>query len=218
MRTRKDNSIEENQCPVLAVEQLPPQVELEEVVPTEDTPSEDLAPVRLKSGHQEERHNPSKDPHFKAKLTIAQRLFVFEMIKEINNGTGKRNQTAAAIRAGYSPKSANEQAVRLMADPLIKAEIEKELRKLEKKALLSAEAVLLDIKEIGDRCMQAVPVYDDKGRIVPGQWQFNPFGALKSRELLGKNLELFTDKVKQSGEITINVVVNEENVGKMPKR
>lgn len=213
MKTRKDETIEnvEEHLPLLEAEQTTPEEDCK------DLPVNELAVIKPKRGYQKERHNLEKDPHFKAKLTIPQRLFVFEMIREINNGTAKKNQSAAAIRAGYSPKSANEAAVRLMADPLVKVEIEKELRKLEKKALLSAEAVLLDIKEIGDRCMQAVQVYDDKGKIIPGQWQFNAFGALKSRELLGKNLELFTDKVKQSGEIVINVVVNEENVGKMSK-
>jgi hypothetical protein len=35
---------------------------------------------------------------------------------------------------------------------------------------------------------------------------------------LGKNLELFTDKVKQTGEVALNIVVNNPDVGKMEKK
>lgn len=149
-------------------------------------------------------------------LTPSQRIFVYEMIKEMNNGKAKKNQTNAAIRAGYSPKTANEQAAHLMSLPKIKSEIEKELDKLQKRALITAESVLADIKEIGDRCMQSEPVLDKDGKET-GEYRFDAHGALRSRELLGKNLELFTDKIKQNGETTINIVVDEDDVGKMEK-
>jgi hypothetical protein len=52
--------------------------------------------------------------------------------------------------------------------------------------------------------MQTVPVTkhkeDDEGEVVEiGEFQFNATGALKSLELLGRHLKMFTDKIEVGG-------------------
>lgn len=155
-------------------------------------------------------------PKDKDELTMSQRLFVFEIIQQLKQG-GKKNLTQAAIKAGYSPESACVQASRMMAIPKIRKMVEEEMRKIERYSLISAASIMSDIQEIGDRCMQGEPVLDNRGNPT-GEWKFDAYGALRSRELLGKHFEYFTDKVKQSGEVTVKITVNEENPGKMPKR
>lgn len=157
------------------------------------------------------------NPGYRCRLSPSQRIFVYEAIKEITNGKSQKSFAAAARRAGYSQKNSDVVAARLMKHPLIKAEIEKQMKKIEGKTLITAASVLENIKEIGERCMQKIPVLDSEGKPT-GVWKFDSQSALRSQELLGKNLELFTDKVKQSGEVKINVVVKEENVGKMEKK
>jgi len=77
------------------------------------------------------------------KLSPKQRAFVTEYLKDFNG-------TQAAIRAGYSPKSAYSQAERLLR----KAEIQKLLReaqeKAAKKATLTRERALEILNEIAE--------------------------------------------------------------------
>ena len=52
------------------------------------------------------------------------------------------NATQAAIRAGYSPKTANEQSARLLANVSIKTYIEEQLNKMTSKSVADAEEVM----------------------------------------------------------------------------
>lgn len=167
------------------------------------------------------RPKPSRQAHpgktgYRDELTPSMRIFVYEAVKEILNGKARKNFTQVAIRAGYSPKRADMAASRLMHHPAIKKEIDKQIQLIEKKTHIDAAYVLSNIKEIGERCMTKVPVLDEEGNPT-GTWRFDSQAALRAQELLGKNLELFTEKVKQSGDIKINITVKEENVGKMEK-
>ena len=98
-----------------------------------------------------------------AELTPKQQRFVEEYIKDLNG-------TQAAIRAGYSPKTANEQAVRLLANVSIKTAIDSELEKLRDAALATAyeveayltavmrgetKAEVVVIEGVGDGCSKA---------------------------------------------------------------
>ena len=82
------------------------------------------------------------------------------------------NQTAAAIRAGYSPRTAAEQAVRLMKIPKVKAAIEVAQAKLSRRTGISQDRVLAeyakiafaDIKDfISFYTAKTVVDYDDNG-------------------------------------------------------
>ena len=116
-------------------------------------------------------------------LNAKQALFVCEYLVD-------RNATQAAIRAGYSPKTAGSQAWDLLQKPEIAEAISKQVQTVAAKLELSHESVLRDIVRIAEKA-------EDAGELAV---------ALKGRELLGKHLELFTEKVKHEGAATVLVV------------
>jgi phage terminase small subunit len=69
------------------------------------------------------------------KLTPRQRLFVQEYLVDLN-------ATQAAIRAGYSKKTANEQVGRLLVHVGIQAEIQKGREKIARKLEVTAEKIV----------------------------------------------------------------------------
>ncbi len=141
------------------------------------------------------------------KLTKKQELFCKEYLCDLN-------ATQAAIRAGYSEDTAGS----IGHENLKKLEIQEEIQRLfdqrAKKVQITADKVLSNIIEIGDRCMQKKPVMyydkvekeyvqetvaykDDEGNIrEEGVWEFDSRGALKAQELLGKHLKLFGSRRK----------------------
>jgi hypothetical protein len=54
-------------------------------------------------------------------------------------------------------------------------------------------AVLRDLLEIKNRCMEAVPVFNARGEPI-GEWTFNSAGALRALELIGRELGMFVDR------------------------
>jgi phage terminase small subunit len=131
------------------------------------------------------------------KLTPKQEMFVREYLVDLNG-------TQAAIRAGYSPKTANEQASRLLANVNVASAVQAAMDKRAESVEVSATYVLEGIKKLIERCEQAVPVYDKEGNPT-GEWRFESGSAMRGYELLGKHLKLFTDKVEQSGSISLTV-------------
>lgn len=129
-------------------------------------------------------------------LSEKQRLFVSEYIKD-------RNGKQAAIRAGYSERTAQEQSSRLLSNVKVQEKVEELIEEQEKRTLITADYVLNSLKEVADRCMQKSPVFvkkknqlvqkvDEEGNHV---WAFDSSGACRALELLGKNKRLFIDKV-----------------------
>lgn len=131
------------------------------------------------------------------KLTPKQEMFVLEYLKDLN-------ATKAAERAGYSVKTANEQGSRLLANVSVASAIQAAMDKRAKDVELDATYVLEGIKRVTLRCEQAEPVLDKEGNPT-GEYTFQAGAALKGYELLGKHLKLFTDKVEQSGSISLTV-------------
>lgn len=124
------------------------------------------------------------------------------------------NGTQAAIRAGYSENTANEQAAQLLAKLSIKEYVQSLMDERAKRVDITADYVLNTIQEVTERCKQGVPVLVDGQET--GEWKFEPNAVLKGCELLGKHLKLFTDKQeltgKDGGAIESKVIV--EIVGK----
>lgn len=140
-------------------------------------------------------------------MTDNQKRFCEEYLIDLN---GKQ----AAIRAGYSEKTAEVQASRLLSNAKVKAHIKIKQAELSKKALVSAEWVLTRLKEISDRCMTAIPVMVREGKNLvqatnedgEGVWQFDSGGANRSTELIAKHLGFFKEDNDQKGNIiTVNV-------------
>lgn len=123
-----------------------------------------------------------------AELTLKQKLFIKEYLIDLN-------ATQAAIRAGYSEKTAYSQGQRMLKKVEVKEAIDKSLTKRSDKLDLSAEYVLGSLKAVAERCMQAEPILDREGNET-GEYRFDSSGANRSLELLGKYMKLFTDKVE----------------------
>lgn len=123
-------------------------------------------------------------------ITPKQQLFVKEYLVDLN-------ATQAAIRAGYSEKTAASQGERLLRNVEVAAYIKEQLNKRMNKVDITAEYVLTTIKNTIERCAQAEPVFDREG-VETGEYKFDSAAVLKGSELLGKYLKLFTDKTELS--------------------
>lgn len=134
-------------------------------------------------------------------LTPKQQRFVEEYLIDLN-------ATQAAIRAGYSEKT----AYAVGHENLKKHEIAKALSaargERSQRTEITADYVLSTILETVERCKQAVPVTDktgkqvvvetEDGELVPA-YTFDSKAVLRGCELLGKHLALFTDKHELTG-------------------
>lgn len=123
-------------------------------------------------------------------ITPKQELFVKEYLVDLN-------ATQAAIRAGYSVKTAGSQSHDLLKKPEIQEFVSSCATNRAKSVEITAEYVLSTIKNTIERCAQAEPVFDREG-VETGEYKFDSAAVLKGSELLGKYLKLFTDKTEIS--------------------
>lgn len=126
------------------------------------------------------------------KLTPKQEAFVREYLIDLN-------ATQAAIRAGYSEKTASAIGHENLYKPEIASAIAAAQAQRAKRVELDADYVLSGIKKLVERCIQAEPVKDNQGQLT-GEYKFEPNAALKGYELLGKHLAIFKEKVELTGE------------------
>ena len=151
-----------------------------------------------------------------SKLTAKQRLFVAEYLTDFN-------ATQAAIRAGYSRKTARFIGAENLTKPNIAGAIEEALeerlkalgvtsyRVLEELSKLgfsdirnyvkwgSASVKLIDSDELGDEAAPAVAEVTQTPTQYGNSIKFKLHDKKGSLELLGKHLKLFTDKREHSG-------------------
>lgn len=116
------------------------------------------------------------------------------------------NGTQAAIRAGYSKKTANEQAAQLLAKLSIQSFLAVLQADVAEKIGVSVEWVVRRLKDISDRSMTAEPVFNKAGKPT-GEYIFDSSGANRATELLGRHLGVFEKDNKQKEESKRNVEV-----------
>lgn len=135
------------------------------------------------------------------KLTPKQQKFIQEYLIDLN-------ATQAAIRSGYSQKTARQLASQLLSNVNIQDALSKARDKAAVKAELSVHWVIDRLRTVTERCMQAESVVDKQGNAVlvdtpagtlAAAYTFQAPAANRSLELLGKHLGLFPDKVEHTG-------------------
>ena len=156
------------------------------------------------------------------------------------------NATQAAIRAGYSENSAQQQSSDLLLKPLIQAEVDrlKEMRSL--RTEITADKVLTEtyllassdiaeafdetgalkpIREIPARIRKAISsieveklfeyVGDEKEHVGYTQ-KIKLWDKVKTLELLGKHLKLFSDKIELSADDSLASILSKMMTPKPP--
>lgn len=134
-------------------------------------------------------------------LTDKQQRFVDEYLIDLN-------AKQAAIRSGYSAKTAEQQGSRLLSNAKVRDAVEAGKAKVANRIEVTQDYVLSTIVSTVERCKQSEEVRDRKGDIVLTEtadgsvvpaYVFNANGVLKGAELLGKYLGMFTEKVEHTG-------------------
>ncbi len=156
-----------------------------------------------------------------ANLTPKQQRFVEEYLIDLNG-------TQAAIRAGYSEKTANEIGAENLAKPSIAKAIQDALKERSERVQIDADYVLKRLVEIDQ--MDVLDIMDDDGNVKPlrdwpkiwrqyisnietismddGEGWLKKIkwpDKVKNLELLGKHISVgaFKDKVEHSGKLEI---------------
>ena len=126
------------------------------------------------------------------------------------------NQTKAAIRAGYAEKSAAKTGCRLMKDPRIQARIRQLQKEQAERLMLTSDHVLLELWDVYQKCMQAVPVetwsYELHEMVKTGEYQFDSKGATKALEMIGKHLGMFEKQGGAGGDTGPVFYTGEEDI------
>lgn len=144
-----------------------------------------------------------------AKLTIKQQRFADEYLID-------PNATQAAIKAGYSRKTAAAIGAENLKKPNIKQYIDERLREKDSARIAKQDEVLQYLTSVmrGESEASVVVVESTGDFITEARIIKKPPDEkerLKAAELLGKRYGLYTDKVDTSGTVSVVVVDDIEN-------
>ena len=140
-----------------------------------------------------------------AKLTARQERFILEYLVDLN-------ATQAAIRAGYSPKSARAIACENLAKPDIQEAIALAKQARAEATKIDSEWVLRQAVALYQRCVQEIKpalhpktrrqLKDNDGNAL---YTFNAAAANRALELVGKHVDIgaFKDRLEVSGGISL---------------
>lgn len=135
-------------------------------------------------------------------LTHKQQRFVDEYLVDLN-------ATQAAIRAGYSQKTARQIGEENLSKPDILAAVDKAMADRSERTKIDQDYVLSIITETIDRCRQARPVLDKQGNpvlvktplgdVAPA-YVFDAQAVLKGADQLAKHVGLYEkDNLQKAG-------------------
>lgn len=135
-------------------------------------------------------------------LTDKQRRFVDEYLVDLN-------ATQAAIRAGYSKKTAGQIGEQNLKKLEIAAAIQKAQAARAKRTEVTQDEVIKDLRELRDICMGRKPIRITEviknaqagtaESVEVDVNAFEPTAANKALELLGKHIGMFKEKLEHSG-------------------
>ena len=114
------------------------------------------------------------------------------------------NATQAAIRAGYSARTANEQAARLLANVSIKAYIDEKMEQLHNERTADAQEVLEYLTAVmrGQQTEQTLISIGDGVQNI-GNIEVGARDRLKAAELIGKRFGLFKEGLELVGALPV---------------
>lgn len=133
------------------------------------------------------------------KLTPKQKAFADEYIKS-------GNATQAALKAGYSPKTAYSIGNENLKKPEISNYINERLKQIE-------DEKIMDMKEVMQR-LSAIARAESEEEVVTNQGEVllvktKTSDQIRAMELIGKRYGAWTDKKEVSGDLNINVGIGE---------
>jgi len=137
-------------------------------------------------------------------MTEKQKRFCLEYLIDAN-------ATQAAIRAGYSKKTAYSQGERLLKNVEVQNYIQEQMKELESNTIASAEEVIKYLTSVlrGESQSEIVVVEGDGDGLSSAkkiQKAPDEKEKLKAAELLGKRYGLFKDNVNLDGGVSITFV------------
>lgn len=137
------------------------------------------------------------------KLTDRQERFCREYIIDYN-------ATDAAIRAGYSKKTAYSIGSENLKKPELLARVRELQTEQAERLCINADWVVMQLVEVYNRCMQHKPVYEwHNGELVEtGEYAFDSKGALNALEMIGKHLAMFNNDKSKKNEDTLKKLDN----------
>lgn len=116
-------------------------------------------------------------------LTAKQQRFVEEYLVDLN-------ATQAAIRAGYSSKTAEQQGFQLLQKTSVAAAISEHRAKVSKRIGRTIDDIMADIGRVRENAMQTVLDIETGANVMVSHKD-----ALKALELEGKRFGAWTDKI-----------------------
>ena len=159
-----------------------------------------------------------------AKLTEKQQLFVEEYLIDLN-------ATQAAVRAGYSAKTADQQGSRMLANVKVQQEIGERMAERSRRIGVNQDRVVVELSKIA--FVKMTDIVDEQGKIKDGasdddlaciesvkykessgdsggsvEREVKLSSKLKALELLGKHLGMWNSKLDVN--ITQPVVITGE--------
>lgn len=154
-----------------------------------------------------------------AKLTEKQQCFIDEYLIDLN-------ATQAAIRAGYSVKTAQEQSARLLSKVMVQQAISEAMAERSRRTGINQNRILIELARIAllnpkalvnleDATVNPEASPDDLAAIASVKVKRFPtkdggegierevkfYDKIKAIELLGKHLGMFKERIELSGEL-----------------
>lgn len=139
----------------------------------------------------------------KIKLTLRQKKLC-DYFLELGNAT------EAAIKAGYSPKTAKTTAAQTFKKPYVKEYLDKLIESKDAERIASQDEVLEFLTNVmRGRVVEKVPLLDGDGYQKLAELDVNAAkDRIKAAELLGKRYAMWTDKKDIDGAVSVTFVDN----------